>query len=136
MASGKRASMREGPLAELFRKTDDEGGPQPSRKQEREPEKAPPPKKRAPEPPAPEPAQGFEQRATEAARRAEEREARRREREERWSRYEGVPTPEERLRTVFSTDIPENILDREPAPAVTRDLEPHEGPGVPPSRAR
>jgi cell division protein FtsZ len=29
MATGKRASMREGPLAQLFRKTDDEGGEQP-----------------------------------------------------------------------------------------------------------
>ena len=28
------------------------------------------------------------------------------------SRYEGVPTPEERLRTVFSADIPENIMER------------------------
>ena len=49
---------------------------------------------------------------TEAARRAEEREERRRERRQA-GRYEGVPTPEERLRTVFSADIPENILDRE-----------------------
>ena len=49
---------------------------------------------------------------TEAARRAEEREERRREREERFGRYEGVPTPEERLRSVFSSDIPENMLER------------------------
>jgi cell division protein FtsZ len=123
MASGKRASMREGPLADLFSKTENEGRPQP-RSEEPAPEKAPAPKERTPEPPAPEPAQGFEQRATEAARRASEREERRREREERWSRYEGVPSPEERLRSVFSTDIPDNILDREPAAASTRDYEP------------
>ena len=29
MASGKRASMREGPLAQLFRKTDEDEGAQP-----------------------------------------------------------------------------------------------------------
>ena len=28
------------------------------------------------------------------------------------SRYDGVPTPEERLRSVFSADIPENIMER------------------------
>jgi cell division protein FtsZ len=38
-------------------------------------------------------------------------------REERWSRYEGVPSPEERLKSVFSHDIPENIMEREPVPA-------------------
>ena len=32
MASGNRASMREGPLAQLFRKTEDEAGPEPQRK--------------------------------------------------------------------------------------------------------
>ena len=53
---------------------------------------------------------------TEAPRRAEEREERRREREQRWSRYEGVPSPEDRLRSVFSSDIPENILDHAPSP--------------------
>ena len=61
---------------------------------------------------------------TEAARRAEEREERRREREERFGRYEGVPTPEERLRSVFSSDIPENMLERQPE----RRPEPIQGP--------
>jgi len=47
-------------------------------------------------------------------------------RERGWSRYEGVPTPEERLRSVFSSDIPENILERDssPAPPVRREREP------------
>jgi cell division protein FtsZ len=173
MGSGKRASMREGPLAQLFRKTEDEGHPgeeprqegsrdEPAKEEPRAgqplPEGGPAPQStsRLPEPqgqqqpelrreterrPAesraeerrpiesrldeqperpvqrrPEPPHGFERRATEAARRAEEREQRRREREQRWSRYGGVPTPEERLRSVFSSDIPENILDREPDP--------------------
>ena len=52
MASGKRASMREGPLAQLFRKTEDEG-------------------------------------SAEAPR---------------------VPTPQDRLRAAFSSDIPENVM--------------------------
>ena len=127
MASGKRASMREGPLADLFRKTEEEGRPKPH-SDEKPPEKPPAREKRAPKRPAPEPPQGLERRATEAARRAEEREDRRLEREERWSRYEGVPTPEERLRSVFSTDIPENILD--PAPPRARDTRPDHG--IPP----
>src|SRR5688572_21496904 len=141
MASGKRASMREGPLAQLFRKTEEEEDrPQPPREEEppaREPKAGRPLPEGGPSPQAtrqlpepqgheqpelrdetrrpPEPPQGFERRATEAARRAEEREERRVEREQRWGRYEGVPTPEERLRSVFSADIPENILDA-PAP--------------------
>jgi cell division protein FtsZ len=132
MASGKRASMREGPLAQLFRKTEDEPGAKPTASDAEppaeEPRRAPPPEPHAQDepreprgterPPAErrpaDPPQGLERRATEAARRADEREARRREREERWNRYEGLPSPEERLRSVFSADIPENILDREP----------------------
>ena len=54
---------------------------------------------------------------TEAAKRADEREARRVEREGRYGRHEGIPTPEERLKAVFSHDIPENIMEREPVPA-------------------
>ena len=145
MASGKRASMREGPLAQLFRKTDEdegaqpeshaapaepkagrplpEGGPSPQiTRQVPEPqgheegltEGQPAPAERREAPPAPR-GHDLGGRRTEAARRAEEREERRREREERFGRYEGVPTPEERLRSVFSSDIPENMLERTPA---------------------
>jgi cell division protein FtsZ len=144
MATGKRASMREGPLAQLFRKTEEESAsdapasdaPAEPRTGRPLPEDGPSPQatrqvpepqaqedKRAAQPAEPAATEGerkFEQRATEAARRAEER-ARRREqeshRERGWSRYEGVPSPEERLRSVFSPDIPENILDRDEAPA-------------------
>jgi cell division protein FtsZ len=139
MASGNRASMREGPLAQLFRKTEEEHGedkpaaddaPKAGRPL---PERGPSPQstRRVPEPqahdhpelkqelppsaPAP-PVSVSTARMTEAARRAEERELRRREREQRWSRYEGVPSPEDRLRSVFSSDIPENILDHAPEP--------------------
>jgi cell division protein FtsZ len=81
MGSGKRASMREGPLAALFRKTETDGLEPPSALAEspREPDRAP-----AAEPAAPR-----------------------------------VPTPQERLRHAFSSDLPENIMSppgREQAP--------------------
>jgi cell division protein FtsZ len=120
--------MREGPLAQLFRKTEDEPAEAPRRA---EPEPAP---ERRPEQPG---ERSFEQRATEAARRAEERARRRREEaqpERGWSRYEGVPSPEERLRSVFSADIPENILDKAPEPPPRHEPEPVSH--AMPSRAR
>jgi cell division protein FtsZ len=127
MASGKRASMREGPLAQLFRKTeDDDARPKEKPRQEEEPKLGRPLPEGGPAPQATKhvPAQQEHterhpvgERMTEAAKRADEREARRAEREERWSRYDGVPSPEERLKSVFSHDIPENIMEREPVPA-------------------
>ena len=148
MASGKRASMREGPLAQLFRKTEEdearpaEQEPKPRTEQERQPEPrseheprlgrplpeggpAPQVTRHVPEPqahsePDLQPADrgtDLGGRRTEAARRAQEREERR----AQHSRYEGVPTPEERLKSVFSQDIPENILDRAPTPPRRRE---------------
>src|SRR5215218_7947275 len=140
MASGKRASMREGPLAQLFRKTEEDEAPPEKKPREEErasasepklgrplPEGGPTPQvtRHVPEPQAhtereqapAEERSDFGGRMTEAARRADERESRRAEREERWRRYEGVPSPEERLKSVFSHDIPENILERDPVPA-------------------
>src|SRR5688500_16163298 len=125
MASGKRASMREGPLAQLFRKTDEDEGAQPeSHAAPAEPKAGRPLPEGGPSPQitrqvpddAPPAPRGHDLggRMTEAARRAKEREERRREREERFGPHEGVPTPEERLRSVFSSDIPENMLEREP----------------------
>jgi cell division protein FtsZ len=169
MATGKRASMREGPLAQLFRKTDEEEPRREEPREEREaprqprtgrplPEDGPSPQatRQVPEPQAqvdrdgapaasakrdaapPAEDRNFDQRATEAARRAEERARRRDEeapRERGWSRYEGVPTPEERLRSVFSSDIPENILERDSSPAapVRREPEPERSPYAMPS---
>ena len=135
MASGNRASMREGPLAQLFRNTEEEETrPDPKRREEesgeeRRPEGAgeeAPQEHQAQEPPQRPPGHDLGGRMTEAARRAEEREEARREREQRWSRYEGVPSPEERLRSVFSSDIPENILERgsEPEPDAPPALAP------------
>jgi cell division protein FtsZ len=104
----KRASMREGPLAALFRRTEEEGlhgegVPEPASSEQGAVSREPAPA----EPPAP-------PREEPRAFREEPEPARH------------IPTPEERLRNVFSSDIPENILDRpgertqygmEPAPA-------------------
>ena len=78
MGSGKRASMREGPLAALFRKTETEGL-----------EGTPPP----------------EQREQQQQPAREEPEAPR------------IPTPQERLRHAFSSDLPENMMSPPPAAA-------------------
>src|ERR1700688_3859781 len=82
MPAGKRASMREGPLAALFRKTTEDA-----------PEAGKPPAKRAKEIP---PAQ------TPAARRAEASAD---------PPAAEIPSPQERLRQAFSTDIPASLLD-------------------------
>ncbi len=144
MSSGKRASMREGPLAQLFRKTEeDDARPEQKPRQEERPaeERAPDqePKlgrplpeggpapqvtRHVPEPQAQTEHHDLGGRRTEAARRAQERE------ERRGGRYEGVRSPEERLKAVFSQDIPENILERSPVPA-TRELDDEPAPFVP-----
>jgi len=99
--------MREGPLAKLFRQTDEPDAPEAGdarrdadevrREAVQRPERQElrPPEAREPE------------RLGESP---EERPGPAR------SRYEGIPTPEERLRSVFSPDIPENMLERAPAP--------------------
>jgi cell division protein FtsZ len=158
MASGKRASMREGPLAALFRRTDDEEGAQPEAEApapERAdaspppaaaPPAAPPPARPAPSAATPPPATpaGQERRAPQPP--ADERPAepqrrppqppvaREPERERELPphpretgyphpslgadpgpvEYEEprVPTPQERLRHAFSSDIPDDMLSR------------------------
>jgi cell division protein FtsZ len=108
MASGKRASMREGPLAALFRKTEEEGLEPEAASRHRERESARREEARRPEPAAEQP------RREPAAPAPKTPAARERAEQAPVSRYDGVPTPEERLRSVFSADIPENILDRPP----------------------
>ncbi len=89
MTTGKRASMREGPLAALFRKTnedaetDERGGEGEALPEARPRPAASEAKRQSPqveEPPEPEPAH--------------------------------IPSPQERLRHAFSADIPENVLER------------------------
>jgi cell division protein FtsZ len=96
MATGKRASMREGPLAALFRKTADDG----EKPAEEEKPALPEPEPEAriqPEPPAP------RRELPHPSLRASEAEPQPAPRH--------VPSPQERLRHAFSSDIPENVLE-------------------------
>jgi cell division protein FtsZ len=110
MANAKRASMREGPLAALFRKTEggdeqvDEAGAVASE-------------------PTREDAPAVEQRAS--APRAEAAPARERQlphpalsaSTEAPAEPARVPSPQERLRHAFSSEIPENVMEPQPASA-------------------
>jgi cell division protein FtsZ len=83
MESRKRASMREGPLAALFRRTEEE-----DTESQDKPAAPPEEKPRAQEPPAPEPPQP----------------------EPEEDKGPTVPAPRERLRHFFSSEIPENMI--------------------------
>src|SRR3954471_2320982 len=118
MASGKRASMREGPLAALFRKTEEEGlhgegvpqseAPrQPSEPREPQARREPEPRQEF-RPPVEEPE--LRPAPPSARKHAPTREEVLEQRERRAAR-----SPEQRLREVFSTDIPENIMELSPS---------------------
>jgi cell division protein FtsZ len=94
MPTGKRASMREGPLAALFRKTSEDAGE----------EESPPPVK--------------SQRAASAGRGT----SRRSEPKPAPDPATDVPTPRERLRHAFSADIPNNLLDSTSPPEQDLDV--------------
>jgi cell division protein FtsZ len=126
MASGKRASMREGPLAALFRKTEEEGleGSDVRERDARRPPASsePPARTGRPQPaadgstaPLPEddPRLGELRPAPPSARPEPEPEPEQR----------PIPSATQRLRQVFSSDIPENImeLDSEPRPRYGRE---------------
>jgi cell division protein FtsZ len=106
MANPKRASMREGPLAALFRKTEEgeEAGQSAEATPVADEQPAPPPHPRE---------TGLPHPALRAEEPAAEPEAR-------------IPTPQERLRHAFSSEIPENVMDRSApaAPAPAREFEP------------
>jgi len=96
MANAKRASMREGPLAALFRKTDEaaeESAPSPAPKRSRD--SGPP----HPALSAPEDTREQDPRDAPAE----------------------VPTPRERLRHAFSSEIPENVMDPPSRPGPVMD---------------
>src|SRR4029079_361418 len=104
MAPGpsKRASMREGPLAALFRKTDDE---QPEEKADPAP---------APEPVREEPVARERPAVPHPALRPQP---------DQPAQEPRVPTPQERLRHAFSADIPDNVMD---APSTRRATPQHD----------
>jgi cell division protein FtsZ len=132
MPTGKRASMREGPLAALFRKTaeDTGGGP-------REPDPAAsPPESRTDAPAAPR-EQSRVERERELERPAHPHPSLDRRRPEPAHPHPSldspgpkperprIPTPQERLRHAFSADIPEDLMDRaEERPAAPPPSEP------------
>jgi cell division protein FtsZ len=97
MGSEKRASMREGPLSELFRKTSIEEEAVPTRAPQRDEEprrtESPPPARREPES-LREPEQPH------------------------------IPTAKERLSAAFSHDIPSDVLERPQRPRDEPQLEP------------
>jgi cell division protein FtsZ len=93
MERDKRASMREGPLAALFRRTEEEGiepaADEAAQARSREEAADPTPPAREPPAPVPDEAEGA-----------------------------SVPSPRERLRHAFSENIPENVMERAtPEPA-------------------
>jgi cell division protein FtsZ len=98
MPTGKRASMREGPLAALFRKTAEDTGTSSEKPGESKQQKpaSPPSKARSERPPVPDPVAEAPVAESPVA----EPEAAR------------IPSPQERLRHAFSADIPENLLER------------------------
>jgi cell division protein FtsZ len=123
--------MREGPLAQLFRQTEE---PDAKAKEEEPRREASEVRREAVE------RQELRPREPDASEREPRQEAtgfepRERRHEPPRSRYDGVPTPEERLRSVFSADIPENMLERSPEPPratpVARETEPVHQPSSP-----
>jgi cell division protein FtsZ len=130
--------MREGPLAQLFRRTDEDAPAEPGAPPEGQ---APPRDERAADP------HGSDE-PDRSQSREERREAARRSPVEGLEDLRPAPpsarhhapepaapepgpaagprSPEQRLRDVFSTDIPENIMDRGSAPAV-EDVRPRYG---------
>jgi cell division protein FtsZ len=117
MPTGKRASMREGPLAALFRKTAEDT----SERTEKPPVAEPEEKQRA----LPAPERGAAGEAGDPERRAHPDPSLQEPAPAAEPQEPGVPSPQERLRHAFSSDIPENLLERParaPAQAPERDV--------------
>jgi len=102
MPTGKRASMREGPLAALFRKTAEDTGQPGSQAPAQTPSEQP---AAAPEPPTASQPEAPEAQASPPPAPPEEPERR-------------IPSPQERLRHAFSADIPENVMAAPEEPAL------------------
>ncbi|HEY7967093.1 MAG TPA: hypothetical protein VID68_08700, partial [Solirubrobacteraceae bacterium] len=123
--SSKRASMREGPLAALFRKTEQDarGGEEASEAPEARP--GPPPPDTATRPAADERESAAAEAPNEGAAAAEGSEHQEAEEPRERApaapagpapeRTSGVPTPQERLRAAFSSELPDDMLARRAA---------------------
>jgi cell division protein FtsZ len=114
MATGKRASMREGPLADLFRKTAEDTAPaeKPAKKSAKPEGAAPAAPARPPEPATP---PATKEPAADPRRRSHPSFESPSAAEEPTERH--IPSPQERLRAAFSSDIPENLLETPTKPA-------------------
>ncbi len=100
MANAKRASMREGPLAALFRKTEEAEELQGEASAARQAQDAPRAAAGAPEAPPAHPREtGLPHPALSAPEPAP-------------APAVQIPSPQERLRHAFSSEIPENVMDR------------------------
>ena len=119
MPTSKRASMREGPLAALFRKTAEDAADAKS-PEEQKPRRAEPRRRRPLPRPSQEPRRGRHP-AIEVP--------------EPSSPERHVPSPQERLRQAFSADIPESLMDR-PAPSEPAAREPRRRTRAPERVAR
>jgi cell division protein FtsZ len=113
MANAKRASMREGPLAALFRKTEaveDEqaGSAQAKSAQAERPAAAPTRDEAAAAPPAHPRESGLPHPGLSGSAQTPQEPAR-------------IPSPQERLRHAFSSEIPENVMEPQPTRAVMDD---------------
>jgi cell division protein FtsZ len=142
MERGKRASMREGPLAALFRKTEDEGlGDSPGASHDGSPQPAAgrEPAERPERPERSEFGQQAEPRVGQPHPSPDHSETRMDDRDPRLEELRPAPpsarprqpepevrperrvrSPEERLRGVFSSDIPENIMELAPSSQADR----------------
>ena len=100
MSGGKRASMREGPLAALFRRTDEDA---PNEQEEEQQQ------------PAPAPAQEQQLDYQQDRYAAEEPQ-------------QQLPSPKERLSAAFSQDIPHNVMERPGEPP--REYRPRDEPQI------
>ncbi|HEY2536230.1 MAG TPA: cell division protein FtsZ [Solirubrobacteraceae bacterium] len=111
MSNPKRASMREGPLAALFRKTEDDESAESAPDARAAGKKAAAaPKSQTPaareQRGAPHPALSSDAPTEPASREHTSREG---------SARAGVPTPKDRLKQAFSSEIPASLMDREDA---------------------
>ena len=144
MASGgnsKRASMREGPLAALFRKTEEEGLHGESAPARETPDAQQQPEQPKTGLPIPDQTPASRVEPSSSAGRTPERERLDQLRPAPPSARVSQPaepafepevrTPEERLRRVFSVDIPENMMERESSQASSRPRYGREEPTVP-----
>jgi cell division protein FtsZ len=137
MATGKRASMREGPLADLFRKTSDDkpgsdaSAPTPPAPAAPAPERQAAPAAPAPAPKAASPAARSKRPAMDAPKAAPAVPDESPRRTTPHPSLEAdadttappeperqIPSPQERLRHAFSADIPENLMEH-PAPVAS-----------------